>query len=346
MRQRHKGQINMNFTQALGGLLLGALLILRPLSVLADPPAAPPEAHIAPFAHDCVAAISYTFDDGLHSQLVFAVPMLEADGFRGTFFVIPSRIPDTEAEVEAQHMISWGSISWERLRQMSAKGHEIGNHTWTHPNLGTLTLAQVREEIEHADRVITEKIGIAPLTVCYPGNGFNDQIKAIALEHHVMDRENLTGFGGPDFTEAWAKKWVDDLIAQKQWGVTMIHVIGTKPDETDPKILKDQMDYAKSRSDAVWVDTFANVARYVKERDAAKVSVTPDGKRKLRVMLDCSLANPPYNVPLTVIVAVPGVRQFTARRGRRGPEMPTKVLPDHIQFEAAPGPDPILIAWK
>lgn len=193
----------MTFTQTMTGLLLGALFILRSLSAFADPSIAPPEAHVAPFAHNCAAAISYTFDDGLHSQLEYAVPMLEADGFRGTFFVIPSRIPDTEAEREAQHMIGWGSISWERLRQMSAKGHEIGNHTWTHPNLGTLTLAQVREEIEHADRVITEKIGIAPLTVCYPGNGFNDQIKAIALEHHVMDRENLTSFGGPDFTEAW-----------------------------------------------------------------------------------------------------------------------------------------------
>lgn len=336
----------MVFAPAGSRLLLASLLFVLPRIAAAAPPGPPPEAHIAPFAHDCAAAISYTFDDGVHSQLEYAAPMLEADGFRGTFFVIPSRIPDTEAEREAQHMISWGSISWERLRGLAAKGHEIGNHTWTHPNLKALTEAQVRDEIGHADRAITEKIGIAPLTVAYPGNGFDDKIKAIALEHHVADRETETGFGGPEFTEAWAKKWVDDLIAQRQWGVTMIHGISTRPDETDPKILKGQMDYVKSRGDAVWVDTFADVSRYVKERDAATLTVTPVSAHKLRVALGCALARPPYDVPLTVIVSVPGVHQASARRGRKAPPLATKVLPNQIRFEAAPGAEPILIVWK
>ena len=336
----------MIFTPALRRLLLAALLFTLPRLASADAPAPTPEAHIAPYAHGCVAAISYTFDDGLHSQLLYAAPMLDAEGFRGTFFVIPSRIPDTEAEREARHIVGWGSISWEKLRELSAKGHEIGNHTWTHPNLGTLTAAQVREEIEHADRAITEKIGIAPLTVCYPYNGFNDNIKAIALEHHVMDRENLTAFGDPNFTEAWAKKWVDDLIAQKQWGVTMIHDISAKPGDTDPAILKDQMDYVKTQSNSVWVDTFANVARYVKERDAATLTLTPVKARKLTLTLGCTLPNPPYNVPLTVVISVPGVHQASIRRGRHDPPMAVKISPDQIQFDAVPGPEPMTLTWK
>ena len=50
-----------------------------------------PAARIARFSGDCAAAISYTFDDGLRDQYMTAVPMLNELGFRGTFFIIPSK---------------------------------------------------------------------------------------------------------------------------------------------------------------------------------------------------------------------------------------------------------------
>jgi len=63
------------------------------------------------------AAVSLTYDDGLDSQLANAAPQLEAHGFRGTFFL-------TEENMEAR-LDDWVALA--------ERGHEIGDHTMTHP---------------------------------------------------------------------------------------------------------------------------------------------------------------------------------------------------------------------
>jgi peptidoglycan/xylan/chitin deacetylase (PgdA/CDA1 family) len=62
-------------------------------------------------------AVSLTYDDGLDSQLAIAAPQLEAHGFRGTFFV-------TEENMRAR-LADWVALS--------QRGHEIGDHTVSHP---------------------------------------------------------------------------------------------------------------------------------------------------------------------------------------------------------------------
>jgi peptidoglycan/xylan/chitin deacetylase (PgdA/CDA1 family) len=62
-------------------------------------------------------AVSLTYDDGLPSQLDYAMPQLEADGFRGTFFVTGDAIPARDAD-------------W---RLAASRGHEIADHTIDHP---------------------------------------------------------------------------------------------------------------------------------------------------------------------------------------------------------------------
>lgn len=59
---------------------------------------------IAQFSGDYAAAISYTFDDGLRDQYTAAEPMLNEEGFRGTFFIIPTNVADTTADAERRKM--------------------------------------------------------------------------------------------------------------------------------------------------------------------------------------------------------------------------------------------------
>ena len=63
-------------------------------------------------------AVSITFDDGLASQLEIAVPVLEKHGLRGTFYLCA------------------GTASMGRLepwKVVARRGHELGNHTASHP---------------------------------------------------------------------------------------------------------------------------------------------------------------------------------------------------------------------
>jgi len=327
-------------------------LALLPGQAFGDPatnaaPAAPlppaPAAHVAQYQGDRAAAISYTFDDGTHDQLQ-VVPLLNAHGFHGTFLIIASRVPDTEAQVAAQHMVSWGSISWEKLRELQGEGHEMSSHSWSHPQLGSLDEAGVRAEVEKADQLMTEKLGKPPLTFCYPFNNFNDKVRAIVLEHHVNDRINCTGLAGPTFTQDSANEWVDELIHDHGWGVTMIHnVNNTDPNATNLNVLNGQMDYVKSRSDAVWVDTFLNVSLYTKEQAATKLAVTSTGDHKADVLLTCPLDPTLYHFPLTVVVALPGVTAASASQAISS--IPVIVGKDSVQFDVVPGLAPTSLTW-
>lgn len=64
-----------------------------------------------------VAALALTYDDALHSQLDFAIPQLNAAGFKGTFFL--------DGDITPADMLRW--------RKAKAAGHELGNHSLFHP---------------------------------------------------------------------------------------------------------------------------------------------------------------------------------------------------------------------
>lgn len=63
------------------------------------------------------AAVALTYDDTLVSQLDTAIPALDAAGFKGTFFLIGSKVSPEQVA---------------RWRSAAAEGHEPGNHTIRH----------------------------------------------------------------------------------------------------------------------------------------------------------------------------------------------------------------------
>src|SRR5689334_2197924 len=65
------------------------------------------------------AAVSITYDDGLNSQLDNVVPELDRRGLKATFFL-------TEENIRQGRRLA----EWERV---AAEGHEVANHTVTHP---------------------------------------------------------------------------------------------------------------------------------------------------------------------------------------------------------------------
>lgn len=98
------------------------------------------------------AAVSLAYDDALESQLDNAVPALQRHGLKGTFYIVPGR------EGLQSRLEEW--------RALAGLGHELGNHSLSHPcsghgpgrewvqplhDLDRKTVAQVREEVELAD---------------------------------------------------------------------------------------------------------------------------------------------------------------------------------------------------
>ena len=121
-----------------------------------------------PFAPDFVLAarpasvtdaaplrVALTFDDSLKDHLLVAAPMLEERGWRGTFCIVTDRIGRDDSR-----------LSWDDVRELVRRGHEIATHTASHRDLLTLLDSEGEEAVRReiggsADRILAET-GIAP----------------------------------------------------------------------------------------------------------------------------------------------------------------------------------------
>ncbi|MDD4922258.1 MAG: polysaccharide deacetylase family protein [Bacteroidales bacterium] len=290
------------------------------------------QARVALFQGDRVAAMTYSFDDGTSDQLTVAVPMLEKYGFRGTFFVIPFLVPETEEQVAAKKTGAWGTITWSQLKKMSQDGHEIGNHSGSHRGLKNLHDTILVKEIENARQIITEKIGVAPLTFCYPYNSFDEHVRSMALRNHIATRDSIKGLGLSS---------VDAAIKQHRWDVFMLHhiVVG----DVDPQILENHFKYVKEREKEIWVSTFANVVRYVRERDDVKLKMV-NKPNQITCTMETTLAPAIYDQPLTVVFNIKGAKKVKAMCS--GKKMPVVIYPDKVCVDWVPGSKPVHINWK
>ena len=311
-------------------------------SGVVEPQSGKAAVRVATFQGDRAGAISYTFDDGLRKQYLLAAPILNELGLHATFFIVPNCVTNTKAEAEAKKPGEMGGVSWDELREMAAKGQEIGNHTWGHwfPKNDDV---KAEEEISKADQKIQQEIGVFPLSFCYPGNDRDPHRRELVLRHHVEAREYETRMG-KEATPQLLNAWADRQAAEHKWGVAMIHGITEGYDPIDPDVLRAHLTYVKEHQNDLWVDTFGNIARYVRERDAAQLQVIGKTANSVTFILDTPLARPPFDAPLTTVIAAPGATTAEAKT-RDGRTLPAMVSQGALHVECVPGPEPVTVTW-
>jgi peptidoglycan/xylan/chitin deacetylase (PgdA/CDA1 family) len=87
--------------------------------------------------------VAFTFDDGPGPQWTpMVLDVLDRWQVPATFFMVGRNL--------AEH--------WPLVHGRLAR-HEVGNHSWSHPDLATLDLAEVREEVARTHEVIRRTTG-------------------------------------------------------------------------------------------------------------------------------------------------------------------------------------------
>ncbi len=121
-------------------------------------------AHSIEMPHRTVAL---TFDDGPDPEWTPRIAeALERHGVPGTFFVVGQEVVQHPELIEALHR----------------EGHEIGNHTYTHPRMGTLSRTQVRRQISLTQRAVVGATGVAPTVYRPPYSGAPGYLPAEELD--------------------------------------------------------------------------------------------------------------------------------------------------------------------
>jgi peptidoglycan/xylan/chitin deacetylase (PgdA/CDA1 family) len=107
-----------------------------------------------------------TFDDGPTDATPTLLDFLDSVNQKNTFFEIGSRI----------------IVNYPSTQREYASGHEIAVHTWSHPDLTTLTPEEVYAELAWTIYAIHSAIGQTPKLFRPPFGSINNVVRQVAAQ--------------------------------------------------------------------------------------------------------------------------------------------------------------------
>jgi len=225
------------------------------------------------------------------------------------------------------------TISWDEIRSLANRGYEFASHTVTHSRLAVLDDANLAYELEKSRQEIFDHLGFKhTFSVECPYGTENERAVQAALVRYQLarnympdedvddlDRSNHTdpASSRKDYVRwqrgavtetaiSLMKSWIDKTAAQGNiWLVLVIHgvdSVGWEP--LTGAELKDYFSYVDSKKQNLWVATFQDVAKYIREREHGSVASYKDGE-SIDVVLRSSLTDLSYDLPLTLKTYVP-----------------------------------------
>jgi peptidoglycan/xylan/chitin deacetylase (PgdA/CDA1 family) len=230
------------------------------------------------------AAVSLSFDDARASQIDIGLDLLKKADVKVTFFLTASAVE--------RRVAGW--------KKAVADGHEMGNHTMTHPCTGNYafsernalenyTLQMMADQLDEASGQIQRLLGVKPATFAYPcghkfvgrgrdvksyvplvaerfmvGRGYLDES---ANNPSVMDLAQAMGTSFDDMDFAQMKTIVESAEKEGRWVIFVGHDIGNRGHQTtDSNALAQLCEYLKDPANGIWLGTVGDVGMYVRKQ--------------------------------------------------------------------------------
>jgi len=230
------------------------------------------------------AAVSLTFDDARPSQIDNGIPLFTRCGVNVTFYLSPKNIEKR----------------FEGWKNAIKTGHEIGNHTMTHPCTGNYPfsrdnaleeydLDKIKIDIETAEKEIKQLLGVTTKTFAYPcgqkfvgrGTGLQSYVPLIAekfiagrgwLDEHAndpgfCDMAQLLAMESDGKSFEQLKLLIDNATADGSWLILCGHNINDGGHQTTLiKTLEQLCEYCQNPDNGIWIDTVENIGNYILEQ--------------------------------------------------------------------------------
>lgn len=271
-------------------------------------------------------------------------------------------------------LLSGEVITWREIKGFAANGHEFGSHTISHPRLAVLDEPNMLYELEKCKEEIKEQLGVKhTFSAECPFGTENERVMEYAYKIHPalrnrmpepfleelnrgsrkspvgLKKEYIQWQRGPltKTPMALMKSWVDTLLMfDNIWLVLTFHGVDGIGWEAKPSTEHaEYFRYMKEKEDKLWVATFADATKYIREKMNAKLKVD-NQKNRIRITLNHSLDQSMYNLPLTLKTYVePAWKIATVKQGNRS--VAVQAIQDskgfYVMYEATPNMQPIEI---
>jgi cellulose synthase/poly-beta-1,6-N-acetylglucosamine synthase-like glycosyltransferase/peptidoglycan/xylan/chitin deacetylase (PgdA/CDA1 family)/spore germination protein YaaH len=133
-----------------------------------------PSSYVVERTGDRPGLIALTFDDGPDPRWTPAIlDILKRENVPATFFIIGKN----------------GQAYPELMRRLVNEGHEIGNHTFTHPNVGEIPLRVTELELNATQRLIESEIGRSTVLFRPPYFGDAEADKPQEVEPAILAQQ-------------------------------------------------------------------------------------------------------------------------------------------------------------
>jgi len=264
-------------------LLCGANVFAQPASSAMSPIAWPEGKQVA---------LSLSFDDARLSQVDVGTQLFDQYGVKATFYVTPSAVE--------QRLEGW--------KKAVASGHEIGNHSLTHPCTGNYafsranaledyTLKEMRRQLEEANQQIMALLGVKAEVFAYPcgqkfvgrgykvksyvplvadlflsGRGWLDEAPNDPV---FCDLAQITGMemDGKDFEQILSL--IEDAKKSGSWLTLAGHEIGGEGRQTTRTAMLEQLiRYAQDPANGVWLAPVGEVAKYIRRQKTEQYKIS------------------------------------------------------------------------
>ena len=114
-------------------------------------------------------ALAITFDDGYRDNFTNAAPVLEKLSLPATFFVVSRWIGTSIVPFwDRARGVEYPWMNWDEVKALQKRGFEIGAHTRTHVDLGSVAGRDARLEIAGAREDLESALGARVESFAYP----------------------------------------------------------------------------------------------------------------------------------------------------------------------------------
>jgi oligosaccharide reducing-end xylanase len=304
---------------------------------------------IGTWGNFCKGAISHTFDDyptsSTDQQVASGQAAFDEKGFHMTLFVLPS---------------SCNNNHWNSLKAAFAKGHEIASHNNQHNSEAS--------GLKPSQNAIKSNVpGEMCVSIAYPncntpgdgqvlqtyiaGRNCNGQVNPKTPQNFAQIGSKMFGSGGCNCPNSAndLNSFADQAANSNGWAVACHHGIGSDGHSwavTNLNAMKEHLNYLDQNRNKIWCETFGNVARYIKERDAASLTVESSEQNSIKIKLTDNLPDSIYNYPLSIRCPLPeGWTTVMINQNRKEVDYTISKVnsKDYLMFNAVPDDGDIII---